>query len=164
MTSIVEIESETLNLVFKLMESDVGILKLAMAKNWENGKEHYKKRLDATFKGLKKVEVMIDNVTNSYNSDIEEYKKTGVTTMDDGPDDDENTLVEIRRKITRVKSDLTNKLNNLKGVHWERDMRVAGYQDFEKDVDDTDTAMKRTDDGKLYYHNLDENTVRVYDD
>ena len=161
MATLVEIESETLNLVFKLLESDVGVLKMAVAKSWESGALHYKKRIKSTFSDLDKVESMIDSITSTFSKDIDDIKQDVITMA--APDGDDG-ITEIKKKLINTKSRLRRKLSHLKGLSWERDMRVAGYKEFEVAPNEKDTATKRDNDGKFYVHDLDENTVQVYDD
>ena len=161
MATLVEIESETLNLVFKLLESDVGVLKMAVAKNWETGAVHYRKRIQSSFTELDKVETMIDSVTSTFTKDIDDIKQDVVTKA--SPDGDDG-ITEIKKKMLNAKSRLRRKLSHLKGLSWERDMRVAGFQEYELAPNEKDTATKRLDDGRFYVHDLDENTFQVYDD
>ena len=164
MTSIVEIESTTLELLFKNLEADVNLLKMATVRKWENGKEHYTNRINKTFDGLKHVESMIDSVTETFNKDIEHYKTGGDTVGMADADDDDNSVVKIRKELLKIKRDMKTKLEKLKGIHWERDIRLSGFQDFELEPDLSDKATRREDDGKLYVRDIEKGTVKVYDD
>jgi hypothetical protein len=165
MTSIVEIEITTLDLLFKNLESDVKLLQMAIVKKWENGKEHYRKRIERTVNGLRKVDSMIDSIIESFHKDIQYYKNFNTFIKSEAAitDYDENSVLEIRKKVLKVKKDMKKKLEELKSIHWERDMRVSGFNEFELEPDLSDTAIKRTDDGVLHIHNLDKGTVITYD-
>ena len=162
MTTLVEIESETLKIIFKSLEADVELLKMATVKKWTTGEEHYKKRIKTIFSGLKRVESMIDKVTETFQNDIDDYKDgTNTASNANTPD---NYVLRVRQEMLHIKAGLRTKLNQLRSINWERDLRIAGFQEFETTPPDTLTATRRTDDGILRIHNLDDGTVQTLDD
>lgn len=155
MSSIVDIETETLNLIFELLKSDFDILKMAISRNWVSGVKHYKKRLNASFEKLHGVEKMIDSVKSTYNKDIEQFKtEPGVPTSSGAADDDDN-IRKIQQQLKSIKKSMESKLKELKSIHWEREMRMAGFTDFDRDGEFHVDSIRRDRDGTLQISNID---------
>jgi hypothetical protein len=117
------IQIKTIELVFHMLDNDIRVFETIT-----DGKSYYERRIDDTFKRLADIEAMIDSATTSVNGELSEFT---------------NVDTRLRSRSNTLKQTLLRKLKNLKGLNWEREMRVAGFRDVEPKGDMVIRTVRR---------------------
>lgn len=129
---VIDIESKTLNLIFRMLDADIKLLIFAVKNSWKDGKEHYEKRLNIGIQELSNISTMIDSVIKTYSSDIDDYKKVKNTVFTMIDMDDMNDINKLDRQVKNIKMQIETKIKKLESINWERDLRIAGFYEYNK--------------------------------
>lgn len=145
MFGVVDIEIKTIDLVFTMLGGDINVLKTFNERGWTAGKKHYEERIEAIFKRLHEIEMMIDNVSNSVDKDIK-FMETKAEA--------DNSHVGYKHRMEKVKARFKSKLKHLSGLNWEYSIRSLGISEVTSDKDIVIKSVRRVGDD-LVVHELD---------
>jgi hypothetical protein len=138
MLGIVEIEIDTIDLILELVNADIKLLDMAKSKKWERGTTYYQKRITMIFSRLEKIGGMIDNVAKNTSIEIEDYKRTCAH---------EGSSMSMRMQFNQVTTTLKTKLEKLKNLNFEKEMRVCGFKEFDDPTERLVKTVRRRGDG-----------------
>jgi hypothetical protein len=142
MNRIIDIELKTVDIVFGMLKSDIELFDMAVSKKWEGGKMHYKKRIEGVFNKLKELESSINGATD----EIENMTSGG----------DVADTIGMRSEYNRISKLIKRKVSALKGLHFEKEMRDHGFEEFESPANSFVVKYsRRLGDGTIETHKYD---------
>lgn len=149
MVNVVDIEDKTLSVLFSILNEDVKLMKMAEVKNWEKGVRHYHRRISGVLKNMAEIERLIDGVINDTKVDIKDMKTTGANTNQEPPSS------SLRSEMIRVRNSIKQKINTLKGLHFEKEMLGHGFKETEEPPITDVKSIRRLGDGSMVISDLE---------
>lgn len=157
MVGLVEIEIETVNIVFAMLEADIGVFGMASAKGWANGESHYRKRIKDVMEQLKKLDGLLQMAISNVVDEVNEMKneRNNLENLLAKSNADPHEVVSMKSDMMHAKILINKKLRALKGYLFEKSLRGVGYDEFEEKyrpevhhrVDENNKTIRRYEDG-----------------